>query len=329
MENNIMAIVMAAGKGTRMKSKKSKLVQKIYGKEIVKRAVENAQKAGVHNIVAVVGYMKEQVMGVLGDTVKYAVQEEMLGTGHAVMQAAKYLEGKKGKVLVLNGDVPILRPETLNKLLNKSIENKECATLLTAIYDNPTGYGRIVRDEGGNIQAIVEEKDTTEPVITVQNEDPRIKITVTDDTALDYIIYKYGDNEEVKVEASEDDPTKIEAYIDNVLETQVTLKIEAVDKAQNFATKEQQVKGATKPKIEVVSDPTDQSYLIIRASDNEGLRMVVFYINEDEYKTDPNTSLNMKNFEYRQKVPKGETTIKVHAYNLSEQVSEFEGIYTY
>lgn len=176
---------------------------------------------------------------------------------------------------------------------------------------------------------VQEEKDTTEPVITVQNEDPRIKITVTDDTALDYIIYKYGDNEEVKVEASEDDPTKIEGYIDNVLETQVTLKIEAVDKAQNFATNEQQVKGATKPKIEVVSDPTDQSYLIIRASDNEGLRMVVFYINEDEYKTDPNTSLNMKNFEYRQKVPKGETTIKVHAYNLSEQVSEFEGIYTY
>jgi len=162
MENDMMAIVMAAGKGTRMKSKNSKLVQKIYGKEIVKRAVENAQKAGIHNIVAVVGYMKEQVMGVLGDTVKYAVQEEMLGTGHAVMQAAKYLEGKKGKVLVLNGDVPILRPETLNKLLNKSIENKECATLLTAIYDNPTGYGRIVRDEGGNIQAIVEEKDTTD-----------------------------------------------------------------------------------------------------------------------------------------------------------------------
>lgn len=162
MENDIMAIVMAAGKGTRMKSKKSKLVQKIYGKEVVKRAVENAKKAGVNNIVAVVGYMKEEVMGVLGDDVNYAVQEEMLGTGHAVMQAAKYLEGKKGKVLVLNGDVPILRPETLNRLLNKSIENKECATLLTAIYDNPKGYGRIVRDEGGNIEAIVEEKDTTD-----------------------------------------------------------------------------------------------------------------------------------------------------------------------
>lgn len=162
MENDMMAIVMAAGKGTRMKSKKSKLVQKIYGKEVVKRAVENAQKAGVNNIVAVVGYMKEEVMAVLGSDMQYAVQDEMLGTGHAVMQATKYLEGKKGKVLVLNGDVPLIRPETLNTLLNKSIENKECATLLTAIYDNPKGYGRIVRDEGGNIEAIVEEKDTTD-----------------------------------------------------------------------------------------------------------------------------------------------------------------------
>ena len=162
MEENIMAIVMAAGKGTRMKSKKSKLVQKIYGKEIVKRAVENAENAGVSDIVAVVGYQKEEVMAVLGDTVKYAYQDDMLGTGHAVLQAKEYLQGKKGRVLVLNGDVPLLRPETLNKLLEKSIENKEYATLLTAIYDNPYGYGRIIRDEGGNVSAIVEEKDTTD-----------------------------------------------------------------------------------------------------------------------------------------------------------------------
>ena len=162
MENDIIAIVMAAGKGTRMKSKNSKLVQKIYGKEIVKRAVENAEKAGVKDIVAVVGYKKEEVMKVLGDNIKYAFQDEMLGTCHAVMQAKEYLKGKKGKVLVLNGDVPLIRPETLNKLIEKSIENKEYATLLTAIYDDPTGYGRIVRDEGGNIEGIVEEKDTTE-----------------------------------------------------------------------------------------------------------------------------------------------------------------------
>ena len=159
---DVMAIIMAAGKGTRMKSKNSKLVQKIYGKEMVKRAVENAKKAGIDDIVTVVGYKKEQVMKVLGDSVKYAVQEEMLGTGHAVMQAVKYLEGKKGRVLVLNGDVPILRPETINRLLDKSIDNKEAATLLTAIYDDPFGYGRIIRDEGGNIEGIVEEKDATD-----------------------------------------------------------------------------------------------------------------------------------------------------------------------
>ena len=92
----------------------------------------------------------------------------MLGTGHAVMQTVKYLEGRKGKVVVLNGDVPILRPETLKNLIQKSIKNKEYATLLTAIYDNPTGYGRIIRDEGGNIKGIVEQKDATEEQKEIQ-----------------------------------------------------------------------------------------------------------------------------------------------------------------
>lgn len=161
MENSI-AIVLAAGKGTRMKSEKSKQVHKILGKEIVLRAVENAKKAGIEEIITVVGYKKEQVQDVLKDSVKYAVQSEMLGTGHAVMQAKEFLEGKQGKVVVLNGDVPILRPETIQKLIEKSIANKEYATLLTAIYDNPYGYGRIIRDDGGNVAAIVEEKDANE-----------------------------------------------------------------------------------------------------------------------------------------------------------------------
>ena len=157
-----IAIVMAAGKGTRMKSKKSKLVHQIYGKELVKRAVENARKADINEIITVVGYQKEQVQAVLGNSVKYAIQNEMLGTGHAVMQTKKYLQGKKGKVVILNGDVPILRPTTIKSLVEKSIERKEYATLLTAIYDNPSGYGRIIRDEGGNVKAIVEDKDATE-----------------------------------------------------------------------------------------------------------------------------------------------------------------------
>ena len=168
MKQDVMAIVLAAGKGTRMKSEKSKLVHKIYGKELVKRVVETAQKSGVEDIVTVVGYKKEQVQMVLGDTVKYAYQEEMLGTGHAVMQAEEYLKDKHGKVIVLNGDVPILRPETIKKFIQKSIKHKEYATVLTAIYNNPTGYGRIVRDIGGGITGIVEEKDATEEQKEIQ-----------------------------------------------------------------------------------------------------------------------------------------------------------------
>lgn len=158
-EKYVMTVIMAAGKGTRMKSEKSKLVHKIYDKELVKRVAELASKVGSDEIVTVVGHLREEVEEVLGDSVKYAYQDELLGTGHAVMQATKYLEGKKGKVVILYGDVPIIRKETLENLITKSFKNKEYATLLTAIYDNPTGYGRIIRDEGGNIKAIVEEKD--------------------------------------------------------------------------------------------------------------------------------------------------------------------------
>jgi len=168
MKQDLVAVVLAAGKGTRMKSDKSKLVHKIYGKELVKRVVEVAKKSGVEDVVTVVGYKREQVQLVLGDTVKYAYQEEMLGTGHAVMQAEEFLKDKHGKVIVLNGDVPILRPETIKKFIQKSIKHKEYATVLTAIYNNPTGYGRIVRDIGGNITGIVEEKDATEEQKEIQ-----------------------------------------------------------------------------------------------------------------------------------------------------------------
>ena len=165
---DIMAIVIAAGKGTRMKSKNSKLVQKIYGKEVVKRAYENVKKAGVEDVIVVVGHQKEQVMQVLGENVQYVEQKEMLGTGHAVMQAAHLLKGKKGKILAVYGDVPLLRPETLKKLLDRGQEKNEAATMLTAIYENPKGYGRVIRNEEGNVEAIVEELDATEEQRKVQ-----------------------------------------------------------------------------------------------------------------------------------------------------------------
>ena len=168
MEQDIAAVILAAGKGTRMKSNKSKLVHKIYGKELVKRVVETAKKAEIEDVIAIVGYKKEQVQSVLGNSVSYAIQEEMLGTGHAVLQAEKYLKDKHGKVVVLSGDVPIIRPETIKNLLQKSINNKEYATLVTAIYNNPTGYGRIIRDEGGSVEEIIEEKDANEEQRKIQ-----------------------------------------------------------------------------------------------------------------------------------------------------------------
>ncbi len=164
----IVAIVMAAGKGTRMKSKKSKLVHKIYGKEIIRRAVENAKRAGIEEVITVVGYQKEQIQEVLGDSVKYAIQDEQLGTGHAVIKASKLLEGKKGKVLILNGDHPIMRPETLRNLVEESNKRGESATILTMVHDKLIPYGKIIHDSNGRIKEIVEHKDCNEEQLQIK-----------------------------------------------------------------------------------------------------------------------------------------------------------------
>lgn len=156
----LSTIIIAAGSGRRMKSEKSKLIHKIYDKELIKRVYDLASSLG-HDIVAVVGYKKDQIMNLLGESVHYAYQEELLGTGHAVMMTEKYFSNKSGKVLVLYGDVPILRKETIEKLIKQSINNNDVATILTAIVDNPLGYGRIIRDLNGEIEEIVEDKDAT------------------------------------------------------------------------------------------------------------------------------------------------------------------------
>ena len=167
MEDAI-AIIMAAGKGTRMKSKNSKLVQKIYGKEIITRAVENVKKSGIEDVIAVVGYKREEIQNLLKDTVKYAIQEEQLGTGHAVIQASKLLEGKKGKVLILNGDHPIMRPETLRNLVETSYKREESATILTMVHKDVIPYGKVIHDEKGNVKEIIEHKDCNEEQLQIR-----------------------------------------------------------------------------------------------------------------------------------------------------------------
>lgn len=167
MEDTI-AIIMAAGKGTRMKSKNSKLVQKIYGKEIITRAVENVKQSGIEDVIVVVGYKREEIQNLLKDTVKYAIQEEQLGTGHAVIQASKLLEGKKGKVLILNGDHPIMRPETLKNLVETSYKREESATILTMVHKDIIPYGKVIHDENGNVKEIIEHKDCNEEQLQIR-----------------------------------------------------------------------------------------------------------------------------------------------------------------
>jgi bifunctional UDP-N-acetylglucosamine pyrophosphorylase/glucosamine-1-phosphate N-acetyltransferase len=158
----ITAVVLAGGHGSRMKSNLMKVLHPIAGKAMVGHVVDNAKAAGLDEIVVVVGYQRERVQEYLGDRVKYAVQEEQLGTGHAVLQAEPYLQGTDGHVLVLYGDNPFLGPDVIRRLLDRHIQTGAAATLLTAEVQNPFGLGRVLRDPAtGLLHRIIEEKDAT------------------------------------------------------------------------------------------------------------------------------------------------------------------------
>lgn len=152
------AIVMAAGKGTRMKSEKAKTMHEILGKPMVGRIYDTLKKSGIDDIVFVVGHGHEQLEAYLKDSVQYAIQNPQLGTGHAVMQATA-LKGKEGKTLIINGDCPLITEETYRDLLKETEENQ--LVVLTMVYDDPKSYGRIIRDENGQVLRIVEKRDAS------------------------------------------------------------------------------------------------------------------------------------------------------------------------
>jgi len=154
----ISAIIMAAGTDTTMKSKKSKLAQVIYGKEVIRRVVEAVKKAGIEEVTVIVGKNKEEIEGILKDEVSYLYQEQSLGTGHAIMQAEAYLKQKQGNILIMNGNVPLILPETIQKLVQNAQERNTTATVLTTYIADANGYGRIIRKEG-EIYQVVEDRD--------------------------------------------------------------------------------------------------------------------------------------------------------------------------
>jgi bifunctional UDP-N-acetylglucosamine pyrophosphorylase/glucosamine-1-phosphate N-acetyltransferase len=156
------AVILAAGKGTRMKSDLPKVVHRIEGKCLVDYVIEAAYGAGVSSVCLVVGYKHEVVeQEISNKNVSFALQPEQLGTGHAVKCAREFL-GDAGETLILFGDTPLITAETLQKLCDYHEQKKNAVTVLSATVDDPTGYGRIIRDEEGHFVKSVEHKDATE-----------------------------------------------------------------------------------------------------------------------------------------------------------------------
>jgi len=153
---NIIAIILAAGRGTRMKSETPKILHKILGKTIIGYVLDSVKEAGVSEIIVVAGYgselLKLEVRGA-----KVVIQKSLLGSGDAVATAKKVLKNYSGDILVVCGDTPLIRPETIKKLMEKHSSSGASATILTAELKDPSGYGRIARNADGKVSGIVEE----------------------------------------------------------------------------------------------------------------------------------------------------------------------------
>lgn len=172
MADSLAIAVLAAGKGTRMRSKLPKVLHKLSGLTLVENVINSTALVNPTRKIAIVGYEAEQVKTALHaiSDLEFVEQTEQLGTGHAVQQVIPALEGFEGNLLVLNGDVPLLRPETIENMLKTHTENNNAATILTAQMDDPTGYGRVFCDENLIVQEIIEHRDCT----PAQRENPRI-----------------------------------------------------------------------------------------------------------------------------------------------------------
>jgi bifunctional UDP-N-acetylglucosamine pyrophosphorylase/glucosamine-1-phosphate N-acetyltransferase len=161
--SKIAALILAAGKGTRMKSDLIKVLHEVAGQPMVSWPLAAAREAGAEEMVVVVGHQAEQVQRVLSGEagLRIALQEEQLGTGHAVACGLPALSGNSTTVLILCGDTPLLTGVTLQRLALTHHSSKAAVTVLTAKLADPSGYGRIVRDSAGRVQRIVEQKDAT------------------------------------------------------------------------------------------------------------------------------------------------------------------------
>ena len=161
-ENKFCALILAAGKGTRMKSDLAKVLHVLNGRPLLYYSLAAAEKAGAEKIVVIIGHQADKIRDDFsGRSYIFVEQKPQLGTGHAVLQAKDVLARYQGKTVILCGDVPLLKPATIKSLIENHIATGAAITVLTTVPPDAKGYGRIIKDVDGNIAKIVEERDAT------------------------------------------------------------------------------------------------------------------------------------------------------------------------
>jgi UDP-N-acetylglucosamine diphosphorylase/glucosamine-1-phosphate N-acetyltransferase len=161
--DNVAIIILAAGKGTRMKSSKAKVLHTVAGRPMILHVIDTAVDVAGKNVVVVIGNQAEAVRETVESRaqVLFAFQSEQLGTGHAVQCALPFIPESISAAIILCGDVPLIATATIRRLISQHFQNGNEITLLAVTLDNPYGYGRVIRDAHGNVDAIVEESDAT------------------------------------------------------------------------------------------------------------------------------------------------------------------------
>ena len=181
MNKDLRIVILAAGKGTRMNSSLPKVLHKLHDKTLIDYVLDESELLNPIESILVVGFKKNQIISHTKSRIKlkYVTQKEQLGTGHAVLQTEKLLKDKKGHILILYGDVPNIKASSLEPIIEDHIINNRDLTLITAEVDNPTGYGRIIRNKNGQLLKIVEEKDCNDDERMIKEWNPGIYIFKT------------------------------------------------------------------------------------------------------------------------------------------------------
>ena len=168
-DKKLSIVIMAAGRGTRMNSELPKVLHHLSGETLLNHVIATAEQLSPENIVTVVGYEAQMVQDSVNNSdILFSIQKDQKGTGHAVLQTQNHLESFDGNTLVLSGDVPLISRNTLYSLVEKHESNNFNATMLTAEINNPTGYGRVIRDNKNNLKYVCEHKDCDEEELKVK-----------------------------------------------------------------------------------------------------------------------------------------------------------------